>query len=59
MMIGFVSRCCNTCQSRDLALQPFPWNLTRIMVVCPECGSKRCGKAEWHDNPCETLKWHS
>lgn len=22
------------------------------MIVCPECGAKRCPKATWHDNPC-------
>jgi hypothetical protein len=23
-----------------------------VMIVCPECGCKRCPKATWHNNPC-------
>lgn len=22
------------------------------MMVCPECGNKRCPRAAWHDNEC-------
>lgn len=27
-------------------------NLCRVMIVCPDCGNKRCPRANHHDNPC-------
>jgi hypothetical protein len=42
-------RSCNT-----FRVEPhsgLPWNSTR-MTVCPECGNKRCPKAELHTNAC-------
>lgn len=26
--------------------------LCRVMIVCPDCGNKRCPRANHHDNPC-------
>lgn len=26
--------------------------LARRMILCPECGNKRCPKATWHENAC-------
>ena len=26
--------------------------LCRMMIVCPQCGNKRCPHATHHDNPC-------
>lgn len=39
---------CNTWRTHESGL---PLNATR-MVVCPECGNKRCPKATNHANAC-------
>ena len=43
---------CVTCDELGRASLPFPLNLTRYMIVCPDCGNKRCPKATHHDNSC-------
>lgn len=43
---------CITCVMEALERKPFPHNLNRPFIVCPECGNKRCPKATSHDNDC-------
>ena len=48
---------CATCDAfeRDLVAEKTgDWvvRLTRVMIVCPDCGNKRCPKATRHDQPC-------
>lgn len=43
---------CRRClQERDERVNGIPYAVAR-MVVCPECGDKRCPHAEDHRNPC-------
>lgn len=41
---------CYNC-NKDRMENGFPWVLSR-MIVCPECGNKRCPKATDHHNKC-------
>lgn len=43
---------CETCVREVLSAKPFPENLMRPFIVCPECGNKRCPRATHHDNAC-------
>ena len=44
--------CCSTCDEKRQALMPWPAALMRTMIVCPECGNKRCPRASYHGNAC-------
>jgi hypothetical protein len=43
---------CGRCDNERRAKLPFPERLCTRMIVCPECGNKRCPKASWHGNAC-------
>lgn len=48
---------CLTCEDRDAkTVQRLTGDvlrtLSRFMVVCPDCGNKRCPKANHHDHSC-------
>lgn len=54
---GRVCGCCVTCEDRDAAavcdLTGDPLRtLSRFMIVCPDCGNKRCPRANQHDLGC-------
>lgn len=48
---------CSTCEDRDAATvdgltgDEFR-TISRFMIVCPDCGNKRCPKATHHANEC-------
>jgi hypothetical protein len=49
--------CCSRCDeaARKAKLDAggsFAEYICRFMIVCPDCGNKRCPKATFHDNPC-------
>lgn len=48
-----MSACCHRCErpriEREILAGIIPW---RQMIVCPNCGNKRCPKASDHDLPC-------
>lgn len=45
--------CCIECDRENRAALPFPDNLMgRRMIVCPDCGNKRCPRATNHHNAC-------
>lgn len=44
---------CGVCDNERAAKLPFPERLARRMIVCPDCGDKRCPKAAWHGNVCQ------
>lgn len=45
--------CCVRCHEAALRVQYGDrWWLYRLMVVCPDCGNKRCPKATDHRLPC-------
>lgn len=41
---------CYSCQDDPSRGLMNPVNV--MMIVCPDCGNKRCPKATQHDNPC-------
>jgi hypothetical protein len=41
---------CHTC-NRDRKVGGFPYAMTQ-MIVCPDCGNKRCPKATYHALAC-------
>lgn len=46
---------CWTCVSKRAAkISDFPRRLGYLsrMIVCPDCGNKRCPKGTWHENAC-------
>jgi len=47
---------CITCDDQRAKIQTESGDhlsaMMRRMIVCPECGNKRCPKATHHDNPC-------
>lgn len=48
---------CHTCEDRDAAtvdsLTGDPMRtISRFMILCPDCGNKRCPKANHHDYDC-------
>jgi hypothetical protein len=47
---------CIACDNDRVLVQRSSGNLIsalmRRMIVCPDCGNKRCPKASHHDNPC-------
>lgn len=40
-----VTFCCERCREQARQLRTY-------MIVCPQCGNKRCPKAEWHGYQC-------
>lgn len=47
------ARCDNECRNAKLdADGDFASWFSRFMIVCPDCGNKRCPKATYHGNTC-------
>lgn len=44
--------CCIECDTERRRALPWPEGLSRQMIVCPHCGSKRCPRAQRHDSAC-------
>lgn len=55
-MVQEATDCCMSCDSRRrerLAKEGnFAASLTRRMIVCPDCGNKRCPRATHHSQRC-------
>lgn len=51
---------CETCQDAALAhLSPADrFRASSILIVCPDCGNKRCPHATHHDNKCTNSNLH-
>lgn len=45
-------RCDSERQERQREGGDFGGSLMRRMILCPECGNKRCPRASWHENAC-------
>lgn len=43
---------CWFCEDMHTQTLDFMEALSRPMILCPECGNKRCPKARWHRNEC-------
>lgn len=44
--------CCHTCDAAEHDKTGKPWDLLNQMIVCPDCGNKRCPKASDHTLAC-------
>lgn len=43
--------CCAFCEDEAFRGDPYAF-LKRVIIVCPNCGNKRCPKASAHWQPC-------
>ena len=47
------SRCCQACERQQIEDDLERGEVTfPIMILCPQCGNKRCPKATFHGNEC-------
>lgn len=43
---------CARCEDEYLSQFTDARRIMRRMLLCPECGNKRCPKATWHEQAC-------
>ncbi len=43
---------CRVCEIEEERSRPDDEYVGSFMIVCPECGNKRCPKATWHVQEC-------